>query len=79
MHTAPLWISEADVASWLTLPEAIDALERGLMAEARGEAQNMVKTHTAWGDGHTLHALGAVFPAQNSCAPTWRHSTNAST
>ena len=43
---------------------AIVALEKGLQAEARGEAINMVKTHVGWEDGATLHAIGAVFPSE---------------
>ena len=37
---SPLWISEADVVSLMSLRDAIDVLERGLLAEARGVAQN---------------------------------------
>jgi ornithine cyclodeaminase/alanine dehydrogenase-like protein (mu-crystallin family) len=75
MSLPPLWISEADVASLMTLPEAIDALERGLLAEARGEAQNMLKTHVAWGGGHTLHAIGAAFPTLGFVGTkTWAHT-----
>jgi ornithine cyclodeaminase len=42
---APLWISEAEVVRLVSLSEAIEALERGLLLESRGEAQNMLKTH----------------------------------
>ncbi|MBI3782369.1 MAG: ornithine cyclodeaminase family protein [Deltaproteobacteria bacterium] len=72
----PLWISEADVAACLTLPGAIDALERALVLEASGAAINMVKTHAAWGAGHTLHAIGAVFPASGFAGTkTWAHTS----
>jgi alanine dehydrogenase len=57
----PLWISESDVVSMMDIGGAIGALERGLVAEAAGSAQNMIKTHVEW-DGSTLHAIGAVFP-----------------
>ena len=43
-----------------SLPEAIDALEKGLALEAKGAARNMAKTHQIWGGHHTLHAIGAV-------------------
>jgi ornithine cyclodeaminase len=70
-----MWVTEAEVAACLTLPAAIDALERALRLEARGEAVNMVKTHVAWDGGHTLHAIGAVFPvARFAGTKTWAHT-----
>ena len=56
---APLWISEAEVVSMMHLGEAIEALEKGLLTEAHCDAANMMKTHVAWGNGSTLHAIGA--------------------
>ncbi len=47
----PLWISEADVVSIMDLGDAVRAVEAGLLAEARGDAQNMHKTHVAWQGG----------------------------
>lgn len=55
------WVSEAEVAALIDMRAAIEAVERGLAAEARGEATNMLKTHAAW-NGSTLQAIGAVFP-----------------
>jgi ornithine cyclodeaminase len=78
-HT-PLWISEAEVVSLMDLGEAIDALERGLLAEARGVAQNMIKTHVAWDSGATLHAIGATFPeAGFAGTKTWIHTAGGAT
>ena len=75
MRPTPLWLTEADVGALITLPEAIEALERGLAMEARGDAQNMVKTHVAWDGGHTLHAIGAAFPAAGVVGTkTWAHT-----
>jgi alanine dehydrogenase len=75
-----LWISEADVVAMMDLRQAIDALEQGLLAEARGEARNMVKTHAEWGDGATLHAIGAVFPpAGFAGTKTWAHTPGGAT
>src|SRR4051812_18568463 len=76
----PLWISEADVVTIMDFPSAIDALERGLLAEARGNASNMVKTHVEW-DGHaTLHAIGAAFPADGFAGTkTWAHTDGGAT
>ena len=76
----PLWISEAEVVSMMDIAGAIDALEQGLMAEARNEAQNMIKTHVEWGGGSTLHAIGAVFPVAGFCGTkVWSHTKNGAT
>lgn len=45
----PLWITEQDVVAAINLPEAIEALEKGLALEAAGTARNMAKTHQIWG------------------------------
>ena len=82
MNTIPqpaLWISEAEVVSMMDIGGAIRALERGLLAEAEGSAQNMIKTHAEWG-GSTLHAIGAVFPAMGFCGTkTWAHTKDGAT
>ena len=58
----------------LDMRGAIEAVERGLAAQAHGEAVNMLKTHTAW-DGSTLHAIGAVFPKVGLAGTkTWAHT-----
>jgi ornithine cyclodeaminase/alanine dehydrogenase-like protein (mu-crystallin family) len=76
----PLWISEQDVVSMMDMPQAIQALEKGLLAEARGEASNMVKTHAEWGNGSTLHAIGAVFPQAGFVGTkTWAHTEKGAT
>jgi alanine dehydrogenase len=75
----PLWISESEIVSMMDVSEAIASLERGLIAEAAGEAQNMIKTHAEW-DGSTLHAIGAVFPQMGFCGTkTWAHTKNGAT
>jgi ornithine cyclodeaminase len=77
---SPLWISEADVVSLMDMADAINALEKGLLAEARGEAENMVKTHATWGQGSTLHAIGATFPKEGFVGTkTWAHTTGGAT
>jgi alanine dehydrogenase len=77
--TPPLWISESDVVSMMDIGGAIGALERGLVAEAEGSAQNMIKTHVEW-DGSTLHAIGAVFPGMGICGTkTWCHTAGGAT
>ena len=78
--SSPIWISEADVVAMMDMREAIDALERGLLAEARNEARNMVKTHVEWGDGATLHAIGAVFTEAGFVGTkTWAHTPGGAT
>ncbi len=79
-NQTPLWISEANVVSLMGIEDAIDALERGLLAEARGDAQNMVKTHATWGKGSTLHAIGAVFAKDGFAGTkTWAHTEGGAT
>jgi ornithine cyclodeaminase len=78
--TDPVWITEADVVEALSLPEAIEALERGLALEAAGTARNMPKTHQIWGGHHTLHAIGAVVEGANIVGTkTWAHTAGGAT
>ena len=67
------WISELDVVQALTLPRAIDAVERALARAAVGAAATMLKTHVAWGDGSTLHAIGGV-DGDLVGTKTWAHT-----
>jgi ornithine cyclodeaminase len=74
-----IWITEADVVSTLDIGDAIRAVRAGFADEARGDAQNMVKTHTAW-DGSTLHAIGAAFPRVGLVGTkTWSHTAGGAT
>jgi alanine dehydrogenase len=74
-----LWLSESEVVSMMDIGESIGALERGLLAEAQGNAANMVKTHVEW-DGSTLHAIGAIFPVMGFCGTkTWSHTKDGAT
>lgn len=71
----PIWIQEADVVDLMALPDAIEALRAGLSEEAAGRAANMVKTHATWGNGSTLHAIGAVFEGAGTVGTkTWAHT-----
>jgi alanine dehydrogenase len=75
MSGQALWITEAEVASLVDMGDAIAALERGLSAEAAGGAVNMVKTHTTFGHGDTLHAIGATMVAEGVVGTkTWAHT-----
>jgi ornithine cyclodeaminase len=78
--TEPLWITEADVVAALSLPDALEALEKGLALEAAGTARNMPKTHQIWGGHHTLHAIGAVVEGANTVGTkTWAHTAGGAT
>lgn len=68
----PLWITEADVTSAVSLPEAVDALERVLRLEAEGQAATMPKTHLMVGANDALHAIGASVAGAGLCGTkTW--------
>jgi alanine dehydrogenase len=67
------WISDLEVVKALTLPRAIDAIERALARESVGAAKTMVKTHLSWGDGSTLHAIGGV-DGDLVGTKTWAHT-----
>ena len=74
------WLTEADVVATVDLLDAIDAVEDALVAESRGKAHGMEKTHVAWGDGHTLHAIGAVDETDGLVATkTWAHTGGGAT
>jgi ornithine cyclodeaminase/alanine dehydrogenase-like protein (mu-crystallin family) len=69
---APLWITEADVTSLVALPDAIEALERGLRLEAQGQAASMPKTHLMVGSNDAMHAIGAAVAGAGLCGTkTW--------
>ncbi|OLC44729.1 MAG: ornithine cyclodeaminase [Acidobacteria bacterium 13_1_40CM_65_14] len=83
MSDEPIWISESDVTALIDMPAAIRALEAGLLAEARGTASNMTKTHVEFeaNGGHaTLHAIGAAFTeAGIAGTKTWAHTPGGAT
>lgn len=71
----PIWISEQDVVTLMSLPQAVDALRTGLREEAAGKAINMVKTHAVWGGHSTMHAIGAVFEGKGIAGTkVWAHT-----
>ena len=75
MSQAPIWLTEADVVSLVSLGDAIPALERVLAMEARSEAENMVKTHLGFGAHNTLHAIGAAVTGAGLVGTkTWCHT-----
>ncbi len=72
MTDAPLWITEAEVAATISLPDAIKALERILAMEADGAAANLPKTHLMVAANDAMHAIGAAVPGAGICGTkTW--------
>jgi ornithine cyclodeaminase len=72
MNAEPLWITESQVTSLLTLAEAIPALEQGLCLQAQGKAESMPKTMLQFGSNN-LHALGARL-GDYVGTKTWAHT-----
>lgn len=71
----PLYISEAEVVQLVDMGDAIEALQRVLEREARGEAENMIKTHVGWADGSILHAIGSTVPGEGFAGTkTWAYT-----
>jgi ornithine cyclodeaminase len=81
MNTSgPRWISESDVVALIDLGDAMEALTRGLLAEAVGMAHNMEKTAAHWGTSSNMHAIGAVFEAADVFGTkTWGNTPAGST
>lgn len=74
-----LWIDEAQVAANVSLVEAIEIVQQGFVAQARGDATAMPKSHVAW-PGGSLHALGAVSAESGLAATkTWTHTASGAT
>ncbi|HUZ75906.1 MAG TPA: hypothetical protein VMU87_23205 [Stellaceae bacterium] len=72
MPSTPLWITEADVTSLLSLSDAVAALERVLAMEAQGAAQSIPKTHLMVGANDALHAIGGAVAGAGLCGTkTW--------
>ena len=72
MDSPPLWITESDVTGMISLPDAIEALERTLLMEAAGQAANMPKAHLMVAANDAMHAIGAAVPGAGLCGTkTW--------
>jgi len=72
MPNPPLWITEADVTSLMSLKDAIPALERTLALEAKGEAANLPKAHLMVGKNDAMHAIGGAVAGAGLCGTkTW--------
>ena len=76
----PKWLAEKEVSELIDLRGAIAAVEAGMQLEAAGHGTTMEKTHVAWGDGHTLHAVGAALPGRGTVGTkTWAHTAGGAT
>jgi len=72
MTDKPIWITEADVVGLISLPEAIDALERTLALEAADQAASMPKTHLMVAENDAMHAIGGAAGGEGICGfKTW--------
>jgi alanine dehydrogenase len=67
MSTPPIWITESDVTSMISLPDAIDALERVLPMEAECKAQSMTKGVLMVAENDAMHVLGASVAGEGVC------------
>ncbi|MFT5438967.1 MAG: alanine dehydrogenase [Alphaproteobacteria bacterium] len=67
MATPPIWITEADVTSMISLPDAINALERVLPMEAEGKAQSMAKGVLMVAENDAMHVLGSSVGGEMVC------------
>lgn len=64
----------------MSLNEAIDALEEGLLLEARCEATNVDKALGTWNAGSSMHALGSMMPLRGYVGfKTWANTPNGAT
>ena len=56
---APIWLTDAQVADLVALPEVMDALGDALAAQGRGEARSVPKGLAPLAGGGAAHGLGA--------------------
>lgn len=67
MTQSALWLSEQDIASLVSLGDAINALESGLRSLGKDEGQNIPKALGGFGDAASLHSLGSALPRLGYC------------
>ena len=74
-----LWITEAQVASLVTINDAMDALRIGFGEEYDGAAHTVDKALGQW-QGGAIQALGALMPRLSYAGfKTWAHTPNGAT
>tara|TARA_B100000686_G_scaffold309206_1_gene350917 strand:+ start:977 stop:1966 length:990 start_codon:yes stop_codon:yes gene_type:complete len=72
MTQRPIWITENEVVELISLPEAIEALERILPLEVSDKAASMPKTHLMVDKNDAMHAIGGAVSGIGYCGfKTW--------
>ena len=73
---SPLRLTDRDVGELVDATAAFKAVERGLLAEAAGEAETLPKSVLRFAEGaNSLHMLGAVSPALGlGGVKSWLHA-----
>ena len=73
--SGPLWLTEEDVRSHVTLNDAITGLREGLRLEAEGLASNVDKAFATWDTKSSMHALGSMMPERGYAGfKTWANT-----
>ncbi|MFT4507156.1 ornithine cyclodeaminase family protein [Caballeronia sp. 15711] len=62
-----LWLTEADVIRHVSLLDAIEALETGMVEVSKGNAFNIAKALGGFGEGASMHSLGSASPDAGYC------------
>ncbi len=79
MPEFPIWITEAEVVSFVDLGDAISEVRNGLLESASGVASSMGKAQMSL-DGAALHVTGAVSARQGfATAKAWTHTKTGAT
>ena len=72
MTAGPPYLTNAQIAGLISMPEAVAALERAFAEEAEGSAGSMERTRVLWGEGSRLQALGGYLDGAGfAAAKTW--------
>lgn len=66
-RASTLWLTDEDVTRYVTLADAIAALEAGLLELSRGDAFNLPKALGGFDDGASMHSLGSASPNAGYC------------
>ncbi|MEB3980091.1 NAD(P)-binding domain-containing protein [Mycobacterium sp. 663a-19] len=75
----PRWIGEDDVATLVSLPEAISATRDAYLRAAAGDIVPMPKTFASWAGG-SMHAIGAMAMSTGlAVSKTWAHTGGGAT
>jgi ornithine cyclodeaminase len=67
MSDTATWLNEGDVAKYVSLTDAIQALEQGLLELNGGRAFNVAKALGSFETGASMHSLGSAMPDSGYC------------